>query len=51
LSSPFKNFSEYFIGISHNVPAVYDIFARPENRGFPGLAKMWVGRAWEAQPT
>jgi hypothetical protein len=32
------------MGISHNVPAVYDVFARPDkgNRRFPGLAKMWV---------
>jgi hypothetical protein len=29
-------------GIAYNVPAVYDIFASPGNRRFPGLAKMWV---------
>jgi hypothetical protein len=29
--------------MAHNVLAVYDIFASPGNRRFPGLAKMWVG--------
>jgi hypothetical protein len=28
--------------IAHNVPAVYDVFASPGNRRFPGRAKTWV---------
>jgi hypothetical protein len=39
--------------VSHNVLAVYDVFASPikETVGFQGLQKCGWSGAWEAQPT
>jgi hypothetical protein len=42
----FMIFSKLFAGMSHNVPAVYDVFASPikETVGFQGLQKCgWSG--------
>jgi hypothetical protein len=38
------------MGIAHNVPAVYDVFASPikETVGFQGLQKCGWSEPWEA---
>jgi hypothetical protein len=43
-------FPKNLAGISHNVPAVYDVFASPikETVGFQGLQKCGWSGAWEA---
>jgi hypothetical protein len=42
-------FNKFWFGISHNVPAVYDVFASPikETVGFQGLQKCGWSVAWE----
>jgi hypothetical protein len=42
-------FIKFFLGIAHNVPAVYDVFASPikETVGFQGLQKWGWRVAWE----
>jgi hypothetical protein len=48
------HFFQIFLGkMSHNVPAVYDVFASPikETVGFQGLQKCGWSEPWEAQPT
>jgi hypothetical protein len=49
LSIFFKIFSKKFGAMAYNVPAVYDVFARPikETVGFQGLQKCGWKEPWE----